>query len=140
MDHKGLLKSYIIGFIFSIILTMLAYLLVYVHISMSHTGITHEFIIPILLVLAVVQLFVQLIFFLHMGREKKPRMNLSVFIAFISLILLIAISSLWIMDHLNYNMMPQEMEKKILDDELMEMPGHTPEDMHEHTHSDEHDH
>jgi len=126
-SKKGLLKSYIIGFILSVVLTLAAYLLVYVHISTSHSGFTHQFIIPILITLAVAQLFVQLFFFLHMGRERGPRWNLTVFIMFISLILLIIISSLWIMYHLNYNMNPQEMEKNILNDELMEMPGHTNE-------------
>lgn len=120
MEHKGLLKSYITGFILSVVLTMAAYLLVFVHISTSHTGFTHEFIIPILLVLAIIQLFVQLFFFLHMAREKKPRWNLSIFIAFISLILLIVIASQWIMYHLNYNMTPMQMEKNIIKDEGME--------------------
>lgn len=122
-EHKGLLKSYIIGFILSVVLTIAAYFLVHVHISMSHTGITHDFIIPILLILAVLQLFVQLLFFLHMGKEKKPRWNMFVFVSFIGLILLIAISSLWIMHHLNY-MMPHDMEQKILEKEAMEMPGY----------------
>ena len=127
-NHKGLLKPYIIGFILSIILTMAAYLLVDTHISMSHTGLTHDFIIPILLGLAVIQLFVQLFFFLHMGREKKPRWNLAIFISFISVILLIVVASLWIMYHLNYHMTPHQMEKKILNNELMELPGFTKEE------------
>ena len=125
MNHKGLLKSYIIGFLLSLILTVAAYMLVFVHISMSHTGFTHEFIIPILLVLAVTQLMIQLLFFLHMGRERKPHWNMYIFVSFIGLILLIVISSLWIMYHLNYNMMPMEMEQHILKDELMEVPEDT---------------
>lgn len=124
MEHKGLLKSYILGFLFSIVLTMASYLLVYVHISTSHTGITHEFIVPILLFLAFIQLIVQLFFFLHMGSEKKPRWNMIVFITFIGLILLIVISSQWIMHHLNY-MMPHAVEKKILEKELMINPGYS---------------
>ena len=47
---------------------------------------------------------VQLVFFLHLDEESGPRYKLAAF-GFMALILLIVVvGSLWIMQHLNYNM------------------------------------
>jgi len=125
MHEKLTMKPYIIGFILSLVLTFGAFFIVNQHVTTHHVEFSHTFIITTILILAVAQLLVQLFFFLHMGQEKKPRWNMYIFIAFISLILMIVIASLWIMYHLNYNMMPKEMETTILKDEMMEMPGYS---------------
>lgn len=123
MHEKLTIKPYIIGFALSIVLTLLAFFVVSQHVTSAMFS--YEAVIIIILCLAVAQLFVQLFFFLHMGKEKGPKWNLAVFISFISLILMIVIASLWIMYHLNYNMMSHEVEKKILKDELMVVPGYS---------------
>ncbi len=125
MHEKLTIKPYIIGFILSIVLTLVAFFVVNQHTTSNAPLFSYEVVIIIILCLAVAQLFVQLFFFLHMGREKGPKWNLAVFISFISVILMIVIASLWIMYHLNYNMMPHEVEKKILKDELMVVPGYS---------------
>lgn len=122
MHEKLTFKPYIIGFVLSLVLTFAAYFAV---VLKQQLLLTNELIIIIILVLGVLQLLVQLFFFLHMGKETKPRWNLWVFITFTGMILLIVISSLWIMYHLNYNMLPKDMEQHILKDELMEMPGYS---------------
>ena len=65
---------------------------------------------PLLLVsLAIVQGIVQLIFFLHLGIETKPRWNLMIFLFMILIMVVILGGSIWIMRELNYNLMlPQE--------------------------------
>lgn len=93
-------NAYLVGFLLSIVFTLVAYLLVVNHVLSG--GILFSAII----ILALVQLFVQLLFFLHMGQESKPRWNLVFLLSTISIILIIVIGSLWIMNHLNYNMMP----------------------------------
>jgi cytochrome o ubiquinol oxidase operon protein cyoD len=65
--------------------------------------------------LAVVQLLVQLIFFLHLGKESKPRLNLTIFAFMLLVVGIVAIGSLWIMHNLDYNMMPKEMNEHMLD-------------------------
>ena len=122
MHEKLTIKPYIIGFALSIILTLVAFYIVNLHVTTHHLELSHEFIITVILILAVAQLFVQLFFFLHMGREQKPRWNLAVFVTFAGMILLIVLSSLWIMFHLNYNMTPMEMQQQIVKDEQMQMP------------------
>jgi len=103
-NHKGLLKSYILGFILSIILTLAAYIPVEMG-STSHKGVSSQFGITVfILALAFIQLIVQMVFFLHMGNETRPRWKLGVFISFASIILIVVVASIWIMQHLNYNM------------------------------------
>ena len=89
-------KPYIIGFILSILLTIEAYIL-----TLSHSFST-ETIIAIILVLAIVQLFVQLFFFLHLDRLTKAPWNIIMFIFMAIVVGTIVFGSLWIMKHLDY--------------------------------------
>lgn len=105
------LESYITGFILSLVLTLAAYFCV------VNDIITGKAVIVTIVVLAVTQLLVQLIFFLHLDQETKPRLNLLVFL-FMTLVLgIIVVGSLWIMYSLDYNMMPHEAEEYLLEEE-----------------------
>jgi cytochrome o ubiquinol oxidase operon protein cyoD len=112
---KATLKSYIIGFVLSVVLTLTAAGLIWIHLSSGHRTFTHPFLIGAILVLAVIQLVVQLIFFMHLADETGPRWKLGIFISTIGIILIVVVGSIWIMDHLNYNMMasPSEMNAYI---------------------------
>lgn len=106
MKAKTTLRRYIIGFGLSLLLTVGSYILVMVHLGSAHTipsDLLLSFLLPIL---AVIQLVAQLFYFLHLGQESKPRLNLQLFLSTAFIVLLIVISSLWIMNHLNYNMTP----------------------------------
>lgn len=113
IDHPKLIY-YISGFIISVVLTLIAFFIVNLHVTSNHEILPHELIIGIILTLALIQLGVQLFFFLHIGDEKKPHWNLTFFVFTFSLILIIIIGSLWIMNNLNYNMTPKEMNKYML--------------------------
>lgn len=104
--------GYVIGFVSSLVLTLAAYTLV------SHRSLMGNGLIAAILVLATVQLVIQLIFFLHLGRESKPQWNL-VFFSFMFLVVgILVIGSVWIMDHLNYNTMsPNATDTYIIHDE-----------------------
>lgn len=97
---EGTLALYFVGFILSIILTLAAYFLV---VQSIFSGVA---LVIAITVLALVQLLVQLIFFLHLGRESKPRWNLMAFLFMILVVLIIGVGSIWIMYNLDYNMMP----------------------------------
>ncbi|MDB5165868.1 MAG: cyoD [Candidatus Saccharibacteria bacterium] len=105
-DYQRTLINYVVGFLASLALTFCAYVLVSGHIL---GGIT------LLLViggLALVQMLVQLLFFLHMADESRPRFRLVSF-GFMAMILVIVVAgSLWIMYHLNYNMMGMSPSQK----------------------------
>lgn len=68
------------------------------------------------LTLAGVQLAVHLFFFLHIGREVKPKWNTLSFVFTILMALTIILGSLWIMMNLNYNMgmSPQQMDEYMI--------------------------
>ncbi len=106
MNERGYLRSYIIGFVLSIIFTLAAYIPVLIHLDSSRKIFSSEILIFLVLFFAVAQLFVQLFFFLHLSQEKKPRWNLIFFLSTVIIILLVVLASLWIMQNLNYNMMP----------------------------------
>ncbi|MBL8159519.1 cytochrome o ubiquinol oxidase subunit IV [Candidatus Saccharibacteria bacterium] len=101
--------KYVVGFIMSLALTLAAYFLVTGQAdggrSLSYWGLVF-----ILSGLAVCQLLVQLVYFLHLGREARPRWNLMAFFFAVVVVVIVVIGSIWIMGHLNYNMMPHEMD------------------------------
>lgn len=99
--HHGTVTSYIIGFALSVAFTLLAF-----YIATSN-GLARSSAFLLIIILAVAQLLVQLFFFLHMGKESKPRWNLMMFYFMVGVIGIIVIGSLWIMHNLDYNMMPE---------------------------------
>jgi len=105
-QKKHSIVPYVTGFILSIILTLLAYWIV------AGGAYEKRFIVAVIIALAILQLFVQLYFFLHLGEEMRPRWRLLT-LGFGALVVgIIVLGSLWIMDNLNYNMMhsPEKME------------------------------
>ena len=107
-EWHGSLKDYAIGFIASLILTSLSFSLV-VFKLLSGNDLLHA-----IVALALIQAVVQLIFFLHVGQEAKPKWETAIFLLMFVILLIIAIGSLWIMYDLNARMMPDmaEMMKK----------------------------
>lgn len=116
MKQHGSVRSYTIGFIASLILTGTAFWVV----ERAGNSSSQE-IIATIFILAIMQLIVQLIFFLHLGREEKPRLNLMVFSFMLLVVGIIVGGSLWIMSNLNYNMHqnPYELDKEIMSDEAI---------------------
>jgi len=114
-NSQATLKSYVIGFISSVVLTMTAYILMEVHVNSVHETFSHPFLIFAILTLAIIQLVIQLMFFLHLGNETGPRWNLVVLLSTVGIVLLLVVGSIWIMNHLNYNMMasPDQMNAYI---------------------------
>lgn len=104
--------KYIIGFVTSLVLTLLAYSLVQVHLSSDHTKPSDQILLILLSGLAISQLIVQLAFFLHLGQEKKPRLNLLSFTFAAIIIFILVFGSLWIMNNLNYHMIDSPEKTK----------------------------
>jgi cytochrome o ubiquinol oxidase operon protein cyoD len=113
---KGSVAGYIAGFGLSLLLTLMAFYLV-AHRNSKPGIFTHRFLIVSIVALAIVQLFVQLLFFLHLDRESKPRWNLTVAAFAAVVVLILVIGSLWIMNNLNYHMEPIPTDKYIIKDE-----------------------
>lgn len=106
--HQGSVLTYSIGFVASVIFTLLAYYIV------VGEKFTHTAALTAITVLAVAQLVVQLVFFLHMGKESKPQWNRMVFLFMLLVVGIVVIGTIWVMNNLHYNMMPSEqMDEKM---------------------------
>ncbi len=100
---KRSVRSYVTGFVLSGILSVLSF------IAISERLFPSSVLLYTIIILAFLQFLVQLVLFLHLGKEKRPRWQLIIFISTFSLVLIIIIGSIWIMDNLKYNMSPQQI-------------------------------
>jgi len=110
MEKIGSVKSYSIGFGLAIVFTLAAFL------TVTSGWFSQGAAIAIISLLAVVQLIVQLVFFLHLGRDKV-KWKASAFYTMLLILILIVGGSLWIMYNLDYNMMSSDaMEQYMLEE------------------------
>lgn len=92
------MRSYVTGFVLSIILTLIPYFMVVNHVF-GKTNLVY-----VAVGFGVVQLLAQVIFFLHLHKKSKPHWNLIVFIFTFLIVAILVVGSLWVMYNLNYNM------------------------------------
>lgn len=90
------------GFIASLVLTITAYFII---VNPEFFNFNTKTAIMVIFILALIQSLVQLIFFINVWKEKGPLWNLLIFISTVFIIFIVVFFSMWIMEHLNYNMM-----------------------------------
>ncbi|HKX24447.1 MAG TPA: cytochrome o ubiquinol oxidase subunit IV [Candidatus Saccharimonadales bacterium] len=105
---KRTLINYIIGFILSLLLTCTAYLVV------TNQLLAGGVLVAIIIGLAIAQVLVQLFFFLHLGHETKPRWKLVTLLFMLVVLFILVFGSLWIMQNLDYNMMPEHQVEEYM--------------------------
>ncbi len=66
----------------------------------------HSTTLAVVVICAVVQVIVHLIYFLHLDSKSEGGWNLVAIVFSAIIILIVVVGSLWIMWNLNYNMMP----------------------------------
>ena len=98
IDKTVTYKSYIVGLAISLALTIA-----------SFTTVIYKVFPPIgiyttITLLAVVQILVQVFYFLHIGHEEKPRWNLISLIFSVIIIFIVISGSMWVMYNMNVNM------------------------------------
>lgn len=98
-EWHGSLRAYLIGFATCLVLTGISFSLVITK-ALSGTMLVYS-----LAGLAFVQAIVQLLFFLHLGQEAKPRWETWIFCFMVAVLLIIVLGSLWIMHDLNDRVM-----------------------------------
>jgi cytochrome o ubiquinol oxidase operon protein cyoD len=107
-DIPNPLIAYITGFGLSIVLTLAAYFMVTGRLFQNFT------LMIIIGGLALVQFGVQLIFFLHLGQEERPRWRLIILLFMVMIVVILVVGSIWIMNNLNYHTMsPIDVNKYI---------------------------
>lgn len=106
--EPGTLRTYQAGFGSAIVLTLAAFAIAAKHVLSGNR------LIAVLLGLAIVQFVFQLIFFLHIGRETRPRWKRLVLVLMIVFVLIVLLGSIWVMYSLNYRMSPEQINTYML--------------------------
>lgn len=105
-------RGYLIGFGGSLATTLIAYALVVSRVLSADAA------VGAVLSLAFVQFVLQMIFFLHLGTETKPRWKQLVFWFMLLVVGILVVGSIWIMKNLDYHgMSPHETDTYIMIDE-----------------------
>jgi len=91
-EWEGDLKSYIIGFVLSLLFTGTAFLSVIKN-WVEGSG--------LIVTLALLQFVTQLIYFLHLGKTPKASWSMVVFWFMLLIVIIVVLGSLWIMLNLN---------------------------------------
>ncbi|GAN53885.1 cytochrome o ubiquinol oxidase subunit IV [Tanticharoenia sakaeratensis] len=98
-ESHGSYGSYFIGFVLSVVLTAAAFAIVMMH-GMSPTAT-----IGAIAALAVIQVLVHLVFFLHLSTNSESRWNTMAFVFTVISVILLVGGTLFIMHDTSVNMM-----------------------------------
>jgi len=101
-QRHGSVRGYVAGYVAAAVLTVAAFAA-----AQSHF-LTPVSAVAAISVLAIGQMLVHLIFFLHISTSPNQRTNILAFAVTLLIVLIVVVGSLWIMSHLQSNMMPME--------------------------------
>ncbi len=102
-DIRGKVLTYVAGFVLAAILTAASFAVV-------HSGVIYGPGIPVALIaLAIAQMGVHLVFFLHVTSGPDNTNNVLALAFGVLIVGLVLIGSIWIMAHLDHNLMPASM-------------------------------
>ncbi|MGV7121170.1 cytochrome o ubiquinol oxidase subunit IV [Sphingopyxis sp. 550A] len=99
MPHASM-RDYVIGFILSVILTAIPFWLV------MERPLSDGATAAVIMVFAAVQIVVHMVFFLHMSPKAEGGWSITSLTFTIIIVVIMLAGSLWVMHHLNTNMMP----------------------------------
>ena len=94
-------KGYMTGFVLSVILTAIPFWLV-----MDHVITSPGWAAASILFLAAVQIFVHMVYFLHMNTRSEGGWSMMALIFTLVMVIITLSGSIWVMYHENANMMP----------------------------------
>lgn len=103
----GTFKSYMIGFVLSVILTAIPFWLVMGGVLENKT-----LLVIAIMGLGVIQIFVHMIYFLHMDTRSEGGWTFMALIFTVVVLLITLSGSLWVMYNMNKNMMPLHIEDR----------------------------
>ena len=101
------LKGYVTGFVLAVVLTVIPFWLV-----MGKVFDKPHVTAIVILAIAAVQIVVHMVYFLHMTSKLEGGWSLLALIFTLMLLVIMLTGSIWVMYHLNANMMPSMQEMK----------------------------
>ena len=99
--------TYVAGFALSVALSVGSFVFVWAYLASPGVVYSRGFLIALLAIFAVAQMVVQVMFFLHLSASRRMRMSLVATMFTVFVVLCLVIGSIWIMQNLYYNMMPE---------------------------------
>jgi len=104
--NHGSLRDYVIGFGLSVVLTAIPFWLVMAR------PLPTDLIAPLVVGFAAVQMIVHMIYFLHMNGKAEGGWTMTALVFTIIVIVIMLSGSIWVMYHLNTNMMPMPADMR----------------------------
>lgn len=101
-DHGTSTGKYLVGFVLAVILTLMAFVPIMLH-WLDDWSVSAKVIY--LLGLALIQMAVQIVFFLHLNEGPDAKWNVGSMWFAVGCVFIIIFGTWWTMQHLNYNMM-----------------------------------
>jgi cytochrome o ubiquinol oxidase operon protein cyoD len=101
IGYHATVKGYVIGFVLSVLLTAIPFWLV-----MGKVLPSPRITAFVILGFAAVQMIVHMIYFLHMNAKVEGGWSLLALTFTVALVVIMLAGSIWVMYHLNANMMP----------------------------------
>jgi cytochrome o ubiquinol oxidase operon protein cyoD len=105
-SHHGSFRDYLIGFVLAVVLTAIPFwIVIYDVFRNPRVGAV------VILIFAFVQIVVHMVYFLHMNTKSEGGWTVLALIFTAVLVVITLSGSLWVMEHLDYNMMPMSPEQ-----------------------------
>jgi len=99
--YHATVKGYVVGFLLSVVLTAIPFWLVMAKVLPSPRVTAF-----VILGFAAVQMIVHMIYFLHMNAKVEGGWSMLALVFTVALLVIMMSGSIWVMFHLNSNMMP----------------------------------
>ncbi len=101
LGYHATTKGYVIGFLLSVVLTAVPFWLV-----MGQVLPSPRMTAFVILAFAAVQMVVHMVYFLHMNAKVEGGWSMLALLFTVALVVIMLAGSIWVMYHLNTNMMP----------------------------------
>lgn len=101
LGYHAAVKGYAVGFLLSVVLTAIPFWLV-----MGHALPSPRVTAFVILAFAAVQMVVHMVYFLHLNAKVEGGWSLLALVFTGALVVIMLAGSIWVMYHLNANMMP----------------------------------
>ena len=100
IGYHATVKGYVVGFLLSVVLTAIPFWLVMANV------LPRQATIFIIVAFAAVQMVVHMVYFLHLNAKVEGGWSLLALVFTAALVIIMLAGSIWVMYHMNANMMP----------------------------------
>jgi cytochrome o ubiquinol oxidase operon protein cyoD len=108
IGYHATARDYAIGFVLSVILTAIPFWLVMAKVLPA------EMTKVVILAFAAVQVVVHMVYFLHLNSKAEGGWTMLATLFTIAVVVIMLAGSIWVMYHMNANMMPQHVDPQAL--------------------------